>query len=126
VDFDPIWSWPKPVQKPNPPILVGGDGDNTLKRVVQYGDGWMPIPSRGGTPMSERMKQLEGMAADAGRGKIPVTVYGVVPRPEVMAHYAEIGVDRGIFWLPSVAEGEALGHLDRYAALAEQVAKAGA
>ena len=125
VNFDPIWSWPKPLQKPNPPILVGGDSEHTLKRVIQYGDGWMPIPSRGGTPMTERMRQLQEMAAEVGRGPIPVTVYGVVPRPEVMQHYADIGVERGIFWLPSVSEDEALGHLDRYAALIADVAKAG-
>ena len=73
VNFDPIWSWPKPVQKPHPPIYVGGDGPNTLKRVVAYGDAWMPIPGRGEVPMSEKIKQLQQMAADAGRGPIPVT-----------------------------------------------------
>ena len=46
VNFDPIWQFPKPVQKPHPPILVGGDGENTLKRVVSYGDGWMPVGRR--------------------------------------------------------------------------------
>ena len=46
VDFDPIWSWPKPVQKPHPPIYVGGGGPHTFQRVVEYGDAWLPILAR--------------------------------------------------------------------------------
>lgn len=126
VDFDPIWSWPKPVQKPHPPIYVGGDGEYTLKRVVAYGDAWMPIPGRSQVPLSERMKQLQEMAQQAGRGKIPVTVFGVQPRPEVINHYAEIGVERCIFWLPPVVENDALMLLDRYAQTAREFASAGA
>ena len=126
VDFDPLWSWPKPLQKPHPPVFVGGDGEHALRRVIAYGDAWMPIPVRGRLPLSERMKQLEQMAAEAGRGRIPVTVYGVTPRPEVISHYAEIGVERGVFWMPPAAGAEALSYLDRYAAAAEEAVKAGA
>ena len=89
VNFDPIWSWPKPVQKPHPPIYVGGDGAHTLKRVIEYGDGWMPIPGRG-ADIGNRMKELQAMAADAGRGPIPVTVLRRDgPRAEVIQHYAD-------------------------------------
>ncbi|MDO8617104.1 MAG: LLM class F420-dependent oxidoreductase [Dehalococcoidia bacterium] len=126
VDFEPIWSWPKPVQKPHPPIYVGGDGPHTLERVVEYGDAWMPIPGRSQTPYSERIKQLQEMAAAAGRGRIPVTVYGTVPRPEVVNHYAEIGIERCVFFLPPAPEAEALPHLDRYTALIREFAAAGA
>jgi probable F420-dependent oxidoreductase len=125
VNFDPIWSWPKPVQKPHPPIYVGGNGAHTLKRVVQYGDAWMPIPGRGAN-ISERMAELQNLASEAGRGKIPVTVYGTLARPEVVEHYRDIGVDRCIFWLGSVSEAEAIPMLDRYAELMQSVAKAGA
>jgi probable F420-dependent oxidoreductase len=125
VNFDPIWSWPKPVQKPHPPVYVGGDGEHTFKRVIDYGDAWMPIPGRNPVPLGDRIKQLQQMAAAAGRGPIPVTVYGTVPRPEVVQHYIDVGVERCIFWLPSAREEEALPHLDRYTSLIEEVAKAG-
>src|SRR3954464_11047749 len=46
VDFDPIWAWPKPAQKPHPPILVGGKGERVIDRVVRYGDEWMPNIAR--------------------------------------------------------------------------------
>jgi probable F420-dependent oxidoreductase len=126
VDFDPIWSWPKPAQKPHPPVYVGGDSEHTLKRVVDYGDAWMPIPMRGGFKMGERIPELQRLAAEAGRGPIPVTAYGVLPRPEVIQHYIDVGVERSIFWLPTAPESEALGHLDRYAELIRELATAGA
>ncbi len=125
VNFDPIWSWPKPVQKPHPPILVGGNGEHTLKRVIDYGDGWMPIPGRG-ADIGNRIKELNRLAAEAGRGPIPVTVYGAQPRPEVIQHYIDVGVERCIFWLPSVGPAEAQGHLDGYVRLMAEVARTGA
>ena len=124
MNFDPIWSWPKPVQNPLP-IFVGGNGEHTLKRVVDYGDAWMPIPGRG-ADIGNRMQQLQELAAEAGRGWIPVTIYGTLPRPEVVQHYADVGVDRCIFWLPSAPSDEVLPLLDRYQELAQEVATAGA
>ncbi|MFQ5472104.1 MAG: LLM class F420-dependent oxidoreductase [Dehalococcoidia bacterium] len=126
VDFDPIWSWPKPVQKPHPPIYVGGDGAHTFKRVISYGDVWMPIPGRGQTPLGDRIAELNRLASDAGRGPIPVSVYGAMPKPEIINHYAEIGVERCVFWLPAVPKDEAIQQLDRYVEVREEVAKAGA
>jgi len=126
VDFDPIWSWPKPVQKPNPPVYVGGNGEHTLKRVIKYGDAWMPIAMRGGKPLSEAIPELQQMAQEAGRGRIPVGAYGVQPREEIISHYMEIGVDEGIFWLPSAGPDVVLPMLDNYATLSESAAKAGA
>ena len=118
VNFDPIWSWPKPVQKPHPPILVGGDGPHTLQRVVEYGDGWMPITGRGKKPLSERIADLDDLAAQAGRGRIPVTVVGAVPQPELLQHYAELGVERCVFWIRPGTRDEILPLLDRCADLA--------
>jgi probable F420-dependent oxidoreductase len=126
VNFDPIWSWPKPVQKPHPPVYVGGDGPHTLQRVVEYGDAWMPIPGRNPVPYSERIAQLQEMARAAGRGPIPVTVFGAQARTEMINGFAEIGIERCVFWLPPVPEAEALPILDRYANLIREVATAGA
>jgi len=122
VNFDPIWSWPKPVQKPHPPILVGGDGAGTLQRVVEYGDGWMPIVGRGQTSLFERIAELNRLATEAGRGHIPVSIYGTPPRPEAIEQYVDLGVERCIFWLPAASTKEVLPLLDRYAELVDRFA----
>lgn len=118
VDFDPIWSWPKPVQKPHPPVLVGGDGPRTLERVVEYGDGWMPISGRGGGRLGERVAQLQQMAKTAGRGPIPVTIFGCPYEPAAIEAFAEMGVERCLFWLPPAPAASCLPVLKRAAGLA--------
>jgi probable F420-dependent oxidoreductase len=115
VDFDPIWSWPKPVQQPHPPVLVGGSGERALRRVVDYGDGWMPIPGRGS--IVERIPELQELAAAAGRPPLPVTIYGAAPDPAALEHYRAAGIARCIFSVPSVTRDEALPELDRLAEL---------
>jgi len=122
VNFDPIWSWPKPVQKPHPPILVGGDGPRTFQRVVEYGDGWIPIPMRLQGPMSERVAELNRLAAEAGREPIPISVWGTPSRPEVIQHYAELGVERCVFLLPGASADKVLPLLDSYAETAKNFA----
>ena len=119
VDFDPLWQWPKPVQQPHPPVLVAGNGPGTLERVLDYGDGWIPIPGRGAVPLGEGTARLRQLAAERGRGPIPVTVFGASLKPEVLEHYAAAGVDRVLFTLPPVASAEALKLLDSYANIAE-------
>jgi probable F420-dependent oxidoreductase len=107
VDFGPMWSWPKPVQKPHPPVILGGIGPKILERVVRYGDGWMP--NRG--PVIERIAELQSLATAAGRGQIPVTVY---PRAnsEDIERYAQAGVDRCIYWVPPDGRDAALRRLE--------------
>jgi len=73
VNFEPMWCWPKPVQKPHPPVLLGGSGPSVLKRVVAYADGWMP--NRGAD--LPRIPELQELAAAAGRGHLP----GATPPP---------------------------------------------
>jgi probable F420-dependent oxidoreductase len=119
VNFDPLWQWPKPVQRPHPPVLVAGNGPRTLERVLEYGDGWIPIPGRGALPLGEGTARLREMAAEAGREPPPVTVFGARPQAEVLDHYADAGVDRVLFALPPVEAAEAFKFLDTYANLAE-------
>jgi hypothetical protein len=82
----------------------------------------MPIPGRGQTPLSERIAELNRLAAEAGRGRIPVSIWGAPSRPDVIQHYAELGVERCLFRLPSALREEVLPLLDRYAELANSFA----
>lgn len=111
VDFDPIWSWPKPVQKPHPPVLLGGNGPNTLKRVVRYADGWMP--NRGN--FLDRIPELQRLAEQAGRPPIPVTAYGRDASPTEIERYLEAGIERCIWYLPPNGRDPALRRLDELA-----------
>lgn len=121
VRFDRIWSWPKPVQKPNPPVLVAGAGERTLDRVVRYGDAWMPISTRLGRSIGEWTAELQRRAEAAGRGRIPVTVYGVRPEADAVDEMEAAGVDRVLFTLPSVARDEALPRLERWRELIDSL-----
>lgn len=119
VRFDPIWSWPKPVQQPHPPILVGGDGPHTLQRVVEYGDEWFPLARRSPIPLQDKIAELQRRAAGAGRGPIPVTVLGVRPDAATVARFEEMGVHRCVINLPPVGRDEAVPLLARHAELAK-------
>jgi probable F420-dependent oxidoreductase len=117
VDFEPIWSWPKPVR--TPPVLIGGEGATVLDRVLSHGDGWLPrrVKRDEAGALGARIAELRSRAADAGRGHIDVTVFGADPDPATLAAYAEAGVDRVMFLLPDLDADEALKELDRLAAL---------
>ena len=115
VDFEPIWSWPKPVQQPHPPILVGGNSDGALDRVVDLADEWIPNPETRLSELGERIADLQRRAKAAGREPIPVTFYAVKPEPEALQRYAAAGVDRAVFYLPS-------GPVDQVAAYVEYLA----
>jgi len=114
VEFDPIWQWPKPVQKPHPPIIIGGNGPHTFRRVVEYGDGWIPILGRGQS-IDERVPELVRMTQEAGREPIPLTVWGARPEPEFIEHVASLGATRCIFGLPPAPAEEIIPRLQRYA-----------
>ena len=118
VDFDPIWSYPKPVQRPNPPILVGGETDHTLRRVVDWADGWFPR-GRGGFDPAEGMARLARIADEAGRSMdtIDVSLFGAPPNREALDRAAEAGVTRAILALPSNDRDDVMRRLDRHAEL---------
>jgi probable F420-dependent oxidoreductase len=117
VKFDKIWSWPKPVQKPHPPIFVGGDGAHTLDRVLRYGDGWIPMLAHGGAAGLEekfaRLARLAEMAAEAGKPAPPITTFGTPRDAAVIERLAEAGVTRCIFGLKAAAADDVLRRLDR-------------
>ena len=120
VSFERIWSWPKPVQTPHPPVFVGGDAPNTLARVVRYGDGWIPMIGNNDPDLLEkkiqRMHQLTAMLAEAGRGPVPITTFGTPSDPAVIARLGEAGVTRCIFGINAAPADQVLGRLDRCAA----------
>jgi probable F420-dependent oxidoreductase len=117
VDFDPAFSWPKPVRRPHPPVLIGGSGPTTFDRVIEYGDGWMPIHGRGGAELAGQIAELRRRAADAGRGHIPVTVFGVAPNAAAVEELRAAGADEILFSLPTEPETETLTRLDTIAEL---------
>jgi probable F420-dependent oxidoreductase len=120
VDFDRIWSWPKPVQQPGPPVLVGGMGPRVLDRVLEYGDGWMPlrVPLDRLDEFGARITSLRTRAAAAGRPEPSVTLFGGAPKPDALERYAELGVDTVLFDLPDVPAEQIPGLLDTYASVA--------
>src|SRR5215468_6910270 len=115
VNFDKIWSYPKPVQKPHPPILMGGDGPTTFNRVIEFCDGWLPIGIRMGNP-AERIADLRKQAETAGRNPntISVTIFGAKPDPEAIEGIARAGAERAVFMLPAADAGTVLPLLDKY------------
>jgi len=106
VSLPPMWAWPKPVQKPHPPVVLGGSGPRILERVVRYADGWMP--NRG--DVLTRIPELRAMAAAAGRGHIPVSLY---PKPaaDEIERAGEAGVERCIFYVSPDGRDAALAQL---------------
>ena len=117
VDFDPIWSWPKPVQKPHPPILMGGGTNSARQRVVDFCDGWLPIGLA--HDVGAGMKDLAERARAAGKKPedFPVSIFGAAPDPETMKQYADLGVERVNFWVPPEPAEKVLPVLDQYARL---------
>ena len=110
VDFDRIWCWPKPLQEPHPPVLVGGNGDKVLERVVAFGDEWMPNRVSG---LGDRIAELQELAARAGRDRIPVTLSGGKPDLELIARGEEAGLYRCTFYISPAGAAETERQLDQ-------------
>jgi probable F420-dependent oxidoreductase len=121
VDFEPVWAWPKPVQKPHPPVYFGGESGFTLQRIVEIGDGWFPRGRSGAEAVLKGMADLKARAAKAGRDAktLAVSVFAAKPDAADLAKLAEGGVTRAIFLLPSEGRDKVLPLLDQYSKLAK-------
>jgi probable F420-dependent oxidoreductase len=115
--FERIWSWPKPAQKPHPPILLGGNTKHTLRRVMDFGDGWFPFGQRGFDPQIG-MQRLRAAAEEAARDirTVSTTLFGAEPEAGYLERCRAAGLDRVLFALPSEGRATVLPLLDQYAA----------
>ena len=114
VDFDPIWSWPKPLQTPLP-VYIGGNTEHTMKRVIELGDGW--VPNAGRSRLVAQIPEFRRLCEESGRGPLPITVYGTRPTAEAVEDYRAQGVDRLVFWMPSRPRDEVLTELEKVTSL---------
>ena len=125
VNFDPMMTWPKPAQKPHPPILVGGAFPHGARRALRYGDGWMPHRSRPKYPnVRDLLPNFRQMAAEAKRdlATVPVTIWGAKEDPDMLKRDRDEGVARVIVSLESAKADVILPELDRWAKLLRAVA----
>jgi len=118
IKFEPAWAWPKPAQRPHPPILLGGESDYTLERVVEYCDGWLPRVRPGFEPV-EGMTRMREAAEKAGRdpASLSMSVFRPPPEREKLEAYSAAGVQRSLLHLPSADRDTVLKQLDEYAPL---------
>ncbi len=122
VNFEGVQSWPKPVQKPYPPIFVGGDAPGTFGRVLNYGDGWIPMLATDGKQFdlkAARMAELAALAKEAGHKPYPITTFGTPRDPDAIVKLAQAGVTRCIFGLTAAPAEDVLPRLDKIARLVE-------
>lgn len=119
VKFGPTWCWPKPAQKPHPPVIIGGETDYTINRVIEFGDGWLPRASPKFDP-AEGMTRLRRAADKAGRdmSTLSVTVFRAPPDAQVLESYAQAGIERSLLMLPTADRDTVLRLLDEYTPLA--------
>jgi probable F420-dependent oxidoreductase len=119
VNFDPVWSYPKPMQKPHPPILMGGFASKTFDYVAEFCDGWMPIGYRL-EGLAEKIAELRRRAEKAGRDPqaISITIFGAKPEREALDQLEAIGVERAILMLPPAdRDMPVMPLVDQYAGL---------
>ncbi|MBI2738471.1 MAG: LLM class F420-dependent oxidoreductase [Rhodospirillales bacterium] len=120
VKFDRVWSWPKPAQKPYPPVILGGETDHTLRRVIEYCDGWFPRP-RGGFDVVKGVAHLYRMAEKAGRDPSTITtiVFGAANDAKALESYDKAGIQSALLAIPDESRDEILRYLDKIAPLAK-------
>jgi probable F420-dependent oxidoreductase len=118
VNFDKVWQYPKPRQRPHPPMLLGGETDHTIKRVVEFCDGWFPR-ARGGWEPKSAVVRLRQAAEAAGRdpATLSITVFAAPPDESALSVYREAGIDRVLLEVPDKGRDDVLRLLDRLAPL---------
>ncbi|HMB33290.1 MAG TPA: LLM class F420-dependent oxidoreductase [Methylomirabilota bacterium] len=124
VNFEKLWSYPKPVQKPYPPILMGGAGPHARQRAVDFDGHWIPIGGRAySEPIAESLADFRARAEKAGRdpATLTVTIFGVAPDEPRLAALRDAGITRAVFFVPSATRDVVLPLLDQYAGLAKKV-----
>lgn len=121
VDFDPSWSWPKPVQSPLPVLLGGGNGAKLREHLVAWADGWIPI---GGSGLGDALPVLRRELEEAGRdpAEFPVVPFGSIPTPSKLEYFSTLGIREVVVRLPSAGRDEVIATLDEYAPLIEVAA----
>jgi probable F420-dependent oxidoreductase len=119
VKIEPSWSYPKPAQRPHPPILLGGETDHTLARVVEFGDGWFPRAGVRFDPYAA-VQRLKNAAGAAGRdhSSLSITVFRAPAEQAALARYADAGIHRALLEVPDLGRDEVLRLLDLHARLA--------
>lgn len=115
VNFDRIMSYPKPLQRPHPPILIGGHGPKVLDRVLSFGDGWFPNYAPG-SDLLDRIAELQSRA----ERPVEVHVLNVPSDPKVLESLAEAGVRRAAQWLPTGGRSHVEKALERWEAAIAQ------
>ncbi len=115
VEFDRIWSWPKPVQDPHPPVLLGGNGRTVGDRVLAFADEWMPNRIGDDEKIAARIEKLIRRGRDEAARDIAVTLSVAPTEPELIERYAQAGVHRCVWYLPPRDLGSVERALDRYA-----------
>lgn len=123
VNFPEMMAWPKPVQKPHPPIIVGGAYPHAARRAVRYGQGWIPIAGRGAGGIDDQVRAFRQMAEDAGRkpDELPVSMFGAPKDADVLKRWRDLGIARVVTSLPSEGADTILPLLDEWQALMRQV-----
>ncbi len=123
VNFDPMMAWPKPVQKPHPPVIVGGAFPYSARRAIRYGDGWIPQAARGSyTEIADLIPEFRKMATAAGRdpASIEVTVWFPKRDADLMKRYQDLGVKRVVFSLESEKADTILPVIDAWETVMRQ------
>jgi len=120
VQFERIWSWPKPAQRPHPPVLVGGNGPTVIDRVLAFGDAWFPNFARGG----DILERAEELRARAER-PIDLMVMGAPADAAVLGQLQDAGCRRVVHWIPSTGLAKVESALERWeSAIAEVTGEA--
>ena len=121
VNFDPMMTWPKPLQTPHPPIIVGGAFPHGARRAIRYGNGWIPLAGRPGQygDVFDYVPKFRAMLSEAGRTpeSCPVTIFSATEEGETLKRYRDLGIARVCVSLPAAKADVVLPILDRWAAL---------